>query len=224
MVGDDAQAIYGFRAATVRNILDFPKHFAPPAAVLRLEQNYRSTQPILHAANAVIDLASEGFTKSLFSRRRSPQKPFLATVRGEDEQVDYVVRAGARQPRGGPRVCASRRCCSAPSHHSGRLELELGRRNIPFVKFGGLKFVETAHVKDLLAFLRFAENPRDRVAAFRVLQLLPGIGPGTARKALGRAGSRQLRPRRARGAAAAACRRRAVARAGRAPAHGGRAA
>jgi DNA helicase-2/ATP-dependent DNA helicase PcrA len=183
VVGDDAQAIYGFRAATVRNILDFPQHFARPAAVLRLEQNYRSTQPILDAANAVIDLAAEGFTKSLFSRRRSPQKPCLAAVPGEDAQVDYVVRHVLDNREAGL-LLREQAVLFRTSHHSGRLELELARRNIPFVKFGGLKFVETAHVKDVLAFLRFAENPRDRVAAFRVLQLLPGIGPGTARKAL----------------------------------------
>ena len=104
VVGDDAQAIYGFRAATVRNILDFPAHFSPPAAVLRLEQNYRSTQPILDAANAVMQLAPEGYTKSLFSVRRALDRPCLVTVPSEDEQVDYVVRACARESRGGPRA------------------------------------------------------------------------------------------------------------------------
>jgi DNA helicase-2/ATP-dependent DNA helicase PcrA len=183
VVGDDAQAIYGFRAATVRNILDFPEHFAPPAAVLRLEQNYRSTQPILDAANAVMELAPEGFNKSLFSVRRSPQKPWLVTACDEDEQVDYVVRHVLENREAGLEL-REQAVLFRTGHHSGRLELELGRRNIPFVKFGGLKFVETAHVKDLLAILRLAENPRDRVAGFRVLQLLPGIGPGTARRAL----------------------------------------
>ena len=183
VVGDDAQAIYGFRAATVRNILDFPGHFAPPAAVLRLEQNYRSTQPILDAANAIMQLAPEGFTKSLFSMRRSPQKPCLITTRDEDEQVDYVVRHVLENREAGLEL-REQAVLFRTGHHSGRLELELARRDIPFVKFGGLKFVETAHVKDLLAFLRLAENPRDRVAGFRVLQLLPGVGPGTARKAL----------------------------------------
>jgi DNA helicase-2/ATP-dependent DNA helicase PcrA len=183
VVGDDAQAIYGFRAATVRNILDFPRAFEPPAAVLPLEQNYRSTQPILDAANAVMRLAPEGFTKSLFSARRSPQRPVLATVPDETGQVDYVV-AQILENREGGLALHEQAVLFRTGHHSGRLELELARRNIPFVKFGGLKFVETAHVKDVLALLRFAENPRDRVAGFRVLQLLPGIGPGIARRAL----------------------------------------
>jgi DNA helicase II / ATP-dependent DNA helicase PcrA len=183
VVGDDAQAIYGFRAATVRNMLDFPGYFVPPARVLRLERNYRSTQPILDGANAIMQLAPEGFSKSLFSMRRAPQKPCLVAARDEDAQVDYVARQVLENREAGLEL-REQAVLFRTGHHSGRLELELARRNIPFVKFGGLKFVETAHVKDLLAFLRLAENPRDRVAGFRVLQLLPGIGPGVARRAL----------------------------------------
>jgi DNA helicase-2/ATP-dependent DNA helicase PcrA len=130
-----------------------------------------------------MELSPEGFTKTLFSARRSPQKPCLATVPGEDDQVDYVVRHVLENREGGL-LLREQAVLFRTGHHSARLELELGRRNIPFVKFGGLRFVETAHVKDLLAFLRLAENPRDRMAGFRVLQLLPGIGPGTARRAL----------------------------------------
>ncbi len=183
VVGDDAQAIYSFRAATVRNILDFPGLFQPPAEMVTLEQNYRSTEPILAASNAVIELASERFTKNLFSERRSQKKPLLVTARDDQDQVAYVV----------DRVLAAREAGVAlkeqavlfrTSHHSGALEIELSRRNIPFVKFGGLKFLEAAHVKDFLSVLRWAENPRDRIAGFRVLQLLPGVGPGTARKAV----------------------------------------
>jgi DNA helicase II / ATP-dependent DNA helicase PcrA len=183
VVGDDAQSIYGFRAATVRNILDFPRAFEPPAAVLPLDQNYRSTRPILDAANAVMRLAPEGFTKSLFSARASPQKPVLATVPDESGQVEYVVRQVMANREAGLAL-HEQAVLFRTGHHSGRLELELARRNIPFVKFGGLKFVETAHVKDVLALLRLAENPRDRMAGFRVFQLLPGIGPGIARRAL----------------------------------------
>ncbi len=183
VVGDDAQSIYSFRAANVRNILDFPQQFSPKAEVITLDQNYRSTQPILAAANAVIDLAAERFTKNLWSERRSAERPALVTVRDEAEQARYVVE----------QVLANRECGMAlkaqavlfrASHHSGPLEIELTRRNIPFVKFGGLKFLEAAHVKDVLALLRFVENPRDRVAGFRVLLLLPGVGPVSAARIL----------------------------------------
>lgn len=185
VVGDDAQAIYGFRAATVRNILDFPSRFTPPAGILTLEQNYRSTQPILTAANGVIGLAAERFTKDLFSTRTALQKPVLATVRDDMEQVDYVVREILANREAGIEL-RRQAVLFRTAHHSAPLEVELGRRNIPFVKYGGLKFLETAHVKDALGFLRWAENPRDRVAGFRILQLLPGCGPGTARRALAR--------------------------------------
>ncbi|MDH3772613.1 MAG: ATP-dependent helicase, partial [Nitrospirota bacterium] len=181
VVGDDAQAIYGFRAATVRNILDFPGYFEPPAKVITLAQNYRSTQPILGAANAVIGLAAERFTKDLFSERQSRQKPYLAAVRDETAQVDYVVSHILETREAGIDL-REQAVLFRTAHHSAALEVELSRRNIPFVKFGGLKFLETAHDKDVLAFLRWAENPRDEIAAFRVLKLLPGIGPGTARK------------------------------------------
>ena len=183
VVGDDAQSIYGFRAATVRNILDFPKSFEPPAAVVKLEQNYRSTQPILDAANAVMADARDGFTKSLFSARRSTEKPRLATVADPTGEVDYVVQKVLANREAGMEL-REQAILFRTAHHSGELEVELRRRNIPFVKYGGLKFLELAHVKDLLALLRWAENPRDRIAAFRLLQLLPGVGPGTARKAL----------------------------------------
>ena len=183
VVGDDAQAIFSFRAATNRNILAFPRLFDPPSAIIALEQNYRSTQPILLASNAVITQASERFTKDLFSERRSRQKPVLVTVRDERNQVEYVV-AQILAAREAGVALKEQAVLFRTSHHSGALEVELARRNIPFVKFGGLKFLEAAHVKDFLAVLRWAENPRDRVAGFRVLQLLPAIGPGTARKAL----------------------------------------
>jgi DNA helicase-2/ATP-dependent DNA helicase PcrA len=183
VVGDDSQSIYSFRGATVRNILDFPKHFDPPATVITLEQNYRSTQPILEASNAVIGMAKERFTKDLFSTRRSQQKPILVTAEDEASQVDYVVSQILEHREEG--IALQRQAVLfRASHHSAALELELTRRNIPFVKFGGLKFLEAAHVKDLVGILRWAENPRDAVAGFRVLKLLPGIGPGKARQAL----------------------------------------
>ncbi|CAH2409228.1 ATP-dependent helicase [Mesorhizobium escarrei] len=179
VVGDDAQSIYSFRAAEVRNILDFPKQFARPAEIVMLERNYRSTETILAAANAVIGEASERFTKNLWSERKSNEKPKLVSVRDEAEQASYVCQAILTEREAGTALKAQAVLFRA-SHHSGPLEIELTRRNIPFVKFGGLKFLDAAHVKDVLAVLRFAENPRDRVAGFRVLQLLPGIGPSAA--------------------------------------------
>ena len=180
VVGDDAQSIYSFRAATVRNILDFPRQFEPPAHVVTLEQNYRSTQPILDAANAVMALAPEGFAKNLFSTRRSEQRPLLVLPRDEQAQADYVVERVLEHREAGVDLKRQAVLMRA-AHHSDLLEVELGRRNIPFVKYGGLKFLEAAHVKDVLCVLRWAENPRDEVAAFRVLQLLPGVGPASAR-------------------------------------------
>jgi DNA helicase-2/ATP-dependent DNA helicase PcrA len=183
VVGDDAQSIYSFRAASVRNILDFPGEFSPKADIITLERNYRSTQPILAAANGVIDLASERFTKNLWTERQSAQRPRLVSVRDEADQAGYIVE----------RVLENRECGMAlkqqavlfrTSHHSGPLEVELTRRNIPFVKFGGLKFLDSAHIKDMLAMLRFAQNPRDRVAGFRLMQLLPGVGAASAQRAL----------------------------------------
>jgi DNA helicase-2/ATP-dependent DNA helicase PcrA len=183
VVGDDAQSIYSFRAATVRNILDFPGHFAPRAAVVTLDRNYRSTQPILAAANAVIEQAQERFTKNLWSDRVSAERPRLVNVRDEIDQARYVAAKVLEQREAGVALKAQAVLFRA-SHHSGPLELELTRRNIPFVKFGGLKFLEASHVKDVLAFLHWAENLRDRAAGFRVAQLLPGVGPATAGRLL----------------------------------------
>ena len=179
VVGDDAQSIYSFRAADVRNILDFPALFAPPARVVTLDKNYRSTQPILDASNAVIGLAAERFGKSLWSDRASQQRPLLVTVRDESDQARYVVERVLESREAGVPLKAQAVLFRA-AHHSGPLEIELGRRNVPFVKYGGLRFLEASHVKDVLGVLRFAENPGDRIAGFRVLQLLPGIGPSIA--------------------------------------------
>src|SRR5437016_2799950 len=181
VVGDDAQSIYAFRAATVRNILDFPLRFAPPATIVTLEQNYRSTQPILDAANAVIASARERFTKNLFSTRRSRQRPFLVTAADEDAEVDYVVTRVLEQREAGIPLKRQAVLFRA-AHHSDGLEVELSRRNIPFVKFGGLKFLEAAHVKDAMCILRWGENPRDQLASFRVVPLLPGVGPAVAER------------------------------------------
>jgi DNA helicase-2/ATP-dependent DNA helicase PcrA len=180
VVGDDAQSIYGFRAATVRNILDFPKHYRK-TTVVTLEQNYRSTQPILAATNEVISLAAERYTKNLWSERADGQRPLLVTCEEEDDQTEFVVRQVLEHREAGTDLRRQAVLFRA-SHHSILLEAELTRRNIPFHKYGGLRFIETAHVKDLMAFLRLAENPRDVVAGMRILPLLPGIGPQKARQ------------------------------------------
>ncbi len=179
VVGDDAQAIYGFRAAEVGNILAFPTQYDPPARIVTLEQNYRSTAPILDATNAVIALAPERYEKNLRSARGGGERPRMVTVADELEQVDYVVR-GVLERREAGVPLREQAVLFRAAHHSDALEVELGRRNIPFVKFGGLRFLEAAHVKDALACLRWAENPRDALAGFRVAQLLPGMGPRLA--------------------------------------------
>jgi len=183
VVGDDAQSIYAFRGATVRNILDFPAQFQPPARVITLDRNYRSSAPILAAANAVIALAKERYTKDLWTERAAAGKPQLVAVRDDADQAAYVVAQVLARREQGIRLTAQA-VLFRTAHHSARLELELSRRNIPFVKFGGLKFLEAAHVKDVLALLRWAQNPRDRVSGFRAIQLLAGVGPKTAARVI----------------------------------------
>ncbi|HEY4373664.1 MAG TPA: ATP-dependent helicase [Burkholderiales bacterium] len=189
VVGDDAQSIYSFRSATVRNILDFPNAFEPPAAILKLEQNYRSSQPILDACNRVIAHAAERYTKDLYSKRAGGGKPVIAMVEDEQAQVQFVVERILANREAGMEL-RDQAVLARAAHHSAALEIELTRRNIPFVKYGGMKFLEAAHVKDVLSILRWAENPRDQVAAFRVLKLVPGIGPAVARRAFEALGAR----------------------------------
>jgi DNA helicase-2/ATP-dependent DNA helicase PcrA len=183
VVGDDAQSIYSFRAATVRNILDFPNAFSPAADIITLDRNYRSTQPILAAANGVIELAAERFTKNLRTERHSAERPQLVSVRDEADQAGYIIERVLENREVGT-LLKQQAVLFRTSHHSGPLEVELTRRNIPFVKFGGLKFLDSAHVKDMLAVLRFAQNPRDRVAGFRLMQIIPGVGPSSAQRVL----------------------------------------
>jgi DNA helicase-2/ATP-dependent DNA helicase PcrA len=180
VVGDDAQAIYGFRAATVRNILEFPERFSD-AAIVKLERNYRSTPPILAASNAVIALSPQRHEKTLRASRPGASRPILRACLDEAEQSDAVCRAVLEHRETGVELKAQAVLFRA-AHHSDHLEVELARRNIPFVKYGGLKFVEAAHVKDALACLRILENPFDEMSWFRVLQLLEGMGPASARR------------------------------------------
>ena len=180
VVGDDAQSVYSFRAADVRNILDFPSTF-PNVDVLPLEQNYRSTQPILDATNRVIAGAAERHEKNLWTARDGGERPAVVTCHDEDEQTDFVIRRVLELRETGV-LLKSQAVLFRATHHSLPLEMELQRRNIPYKKYGGLKFTETAHVKDLGAILRLAENPTDLSAGLRVLTLLPGVGPTTAQR------------------------------------------
>jgi len=179
VVGDDAQSIYSFRGATQRNILDFPRHFAD-ARLVTLEQNYRSTQPILDVTNTVISRAPERFTKTLWTKRGGGENPWLVTVRDEHEQTRFVVdRVLELHEEGIP--LREMAVIFRAGYMSADLEIELTNRNVPFEKWGGLKFLEAAHVKDVVAFLRVIDNPRDEVSWYRVLMLMPGIGDTTAR-------------------------------------------
>ena len=181
-VGDDFQAIYGWRAASVEHILSFESHF-PDAAVVRLERNYRSSQPILDVANAVAAQAARSFPKRLRSERDGGTRPQLVFCRDESAQAAEVCdRVLGRREEG--MELREQAVLMRTSHDSALLELELARRQIPFVKYGGLRYLEAAHVKDLIAMFRLADNLDDEIAWFRVLQLLEGVGPATARKTL----------------------------------------
>jgi len=179
VVGDDAQSIYSFRGASFRNILEFPREFQGTTMVA-LEQNYRSTQPILDTSNTLISRASERFTKNLWTHREGGEQPWLVTTNDEQQQTRFVVeRILELHEEGIP--LSEMAVLFRAAYMSADLEIELTNRKIPFEKWGGLKFLEAAHVKDVLAFLRVIENPRDEVSWFRLLQLLPGIGEATAR-------------------------------------------
>ena len=181
VVGDDAQAIYSFRAATVDNILRFPDHF-PGADVVRLEENFRSTAPILATANAVMAAAGARWDKTLQSPRGGAT-PHLCTSTDEQEQAERICDDVLLRREDGVAL-RDQAVLMRTGHHSAALEIALRRRAIPFVKYGGLKFLETAHVKDLVALLRLMDNPGDDLAWFRVLQWFDGIGPAGARRML----------------------------------------
>ncbi|MDH5235419.1 MAG: ATP-dependent helicase [Gemmatimonadota bacterium] len=182
VVGDDAQSVYAFRGATIRNILDFPRDYHG-AAVVTLEQNYRSTQPILDATNLLISRAEERYSKELYTRRTGGERPWLVTAQDDSQQTRFVVdRILELHEEGIP--LREMAVLFRAGYMSAELEIELTARNIPFDKWGGLKFLEAAHVKDVLAFLRVLENPRDEVSWYRLLLLMPGIGETTARNAI----------------------------------------
>ena len=178
VVGDDAQSIYSFRSATVRNMLDFPSQFKD-TTIVTLDQNYRSLEPILETTNRVISQAHERYTKDLWATRGQGQPPQLITCMDEGHEDEEVIRIVLEHYEQGIPLRRQAVLFRAASH-SASLELALTRKNIPFHKYGGLRFLEAAHIKDVVSLLRMVENPRDEIAWFRVLQLITGIGPATA--------------------------------------------
>lgn len=183
VVGDDAQSIYSFRSANVNNILDFPAQFSPPATVITLSKNYRSTQPILDLSNTLLAESHEGYKNRLFSNKPSHLKPQWVTVEDQQAQCDYIVEQVLQQRESGIAL-KQQAVLFRSSYHSDPLEIALRRHDIPYVKHGGLQFLEASHVKDALSILRWADNPKHRVSGFRVLKLLTGVGPKTAEKML----------------------------------------
>jgi DNA helicase II / ATP-dependent DNA helicase PcrA len=192
VVGDDAQSIYSFRGATVRNILDFPQQF-PGTTVITLEQNYRSSEAILETTNAVIARASERYSKSLWTDRVDGERPWLLLVKDEVEQTRTVVERILSLHEDGTPLREIAVLVRA-GYMSADLEIELQRRRLPFEKWGGLKFLEAAHIKDVLAILRVLENPRDTVSWYRLFTLLPGVGDATARAAIDEIARADWRP------------------------------
>jgi DNA helicase-2/ATP-dependent DNA helicase PcrA len=180
VVGDDSQSIYSFRGANFRNIMDFPSLF-PDARVITLEENYRSTQPILDLTNVIINNAREKYTKHLFTRKSEGAPPAVLAAENENYQSRFICQKVLELREEGVPLDDMAVLCRA-AFHSFDLEIELGRHNIPFVKYGGFKFIETAHVKDILAYLRVINNPRDGISWYRVLMLVEKVGPQTSRR------------------------------------------
>ncbi len=175
VVGDDSQSIYAFRGAEIRNILSFPDCF-PGTTVIRLEENYRSVQPILHLTNQIIDQAAYKYTKTLFSRKKGGSCPCLMRTSDENSQSRFIVDKIRDLSLQGVRLNRIAVLVRA-GFHSFDLEIELGREGIPFVKVGGFKFMDSAHIKDVLAHLKVIHNPDDSISWYRILLLLEKVGP-----------------------------------------------
>lgn len=182
VVGDDSQSIYSFRGADFKNIIEFPKLF-PECEIVKLEENYRSTQYVLDFANALNETMLERYEKNLFTRMEGGEQPYVIAARNENLQSRFVVDKILELREEGESL-SDIAVLFRSSFHSFDLEIELNKANLPFVKFGGMKFIETAHVKDVLAFLRVALNPVDMVSWYRILLLHEGVGPKTAQKIL----------------------------------------
>jgi DNA helicase-2/ATP-dependent DNA helicase PcrA len=180
VVGDDAQAIYGFRSASPRHLLDFEAAF-PGAHTIVLHRNYRSSQAICDVANAIADDATEGFRARLTAHLPNGPTPELVHCHDEEAQAEEVCDRVLEAREAGTNL-RDQAVLVRANHHSARLELVLSERKIPFVKYGGLRFLEAAHVKDLVCAFRLADNPHDELAWFRILQMLEGVGPATSRR------------------------------------------
>ncbi len=178
VVGDDAQSIYAFRGATFKNIMEFPTLF-PGTIIYKLEENYRSTQPILNLANTIIEAAAEKYSKHLFTRKLDGPLPVLVEAAGENAQSRFIAQKILELREEGVPL-SEMAVLFRSSFHSFDLEIELSRHGLPFIKRGGVKFIETAHVKDLLAHMRVVANPLDAVSWHRVLMLVEGVGPKKA--------------------------------------------
>lgn len=180
VVGDDSQSIYAFRGANFKNIMNFPKLF-PGTRIIRLEENYRSVQPILDLANVIIDSAQEKYTKTLFTKNASGSQPVLVSAGDENSQSRFIVdKIRSHRKQGVPLHDIA--VLFRAGFHSFDLEIELSKLSIPFIKVGGFKFMEAAHIKDVLAYLRVLSNPNDRISWYRILLLIEKIGPTTAER------------------------------------------
>ncbi|OQA21338.1 MAG: ATP-dependent DNA helicase PcrA [Actinobacteria bacterium ADurb.Bin346] len=175
VVGDDSQSIYSFRGANFKNIMDFPVHY-PDARIIKLEQNYRSTQPVLDFTNQIIKYAKEKYEKNLFSDMESSQKPVYIETENENWQSKFIVQRVLELREEGVAL-NDIAVLFRSAWQSMDLEIELNTHNIPFIKFGGIKFSEAAHIKDVLSYLKVAYNNMDAVSWMRILLLIEGIGP-----------------------------------------------
>jgi DNA helicase-2/ATP-dependent DNA helicase PcrA len=177
VVGDEFQSIYSFRGASHRNMLEFPKLF-PKAQIIKLEENYRSTQPILNVANSIMEDVKESYKKRLFSTIEGGESPVVVSARDENEQSRFVAQRIDELREAGTALNEIA-VLFRSSSHSFDLEIELGKQGIPFRKFGGMRFAESAHIKDALSFLRVTVKPSDTLSWFRMLKLIDHVGDAT---------------------------------------------
>ncbi len=179
VVGDDSQSIYSFRGANFKNIIEFPKDF-PDTKIITIEENYRSTQAILNFTNQIIALMREKYPKTLYTKNEFGELPAIVSAQNTTLESKFVVDKILDLREDGIAL-QDMAVLFRSGYISYDLEIELNKAGIPYRKFGGIKFIETAHIKDLISFLRILNNPIDKISWFRVLQLLSGIGPRKAR-------------------------------------------